>query len=74
MGEKVTIPMTLVKEALKNVSFIGGMDHCICREANKCTDFPQDFGCLFFFDIINPSIQALQFLLVRNNINFLIRL
>ena len=36
-----------IKESLKNISFIGGMDHCLCREANKCKDYPQDFGCLF---------------------------
>lgn len=47
MGEKTTIPMDMLKESLKNISFIGGMDHCLCREANDCKDYPQDFGCLF---------------------------
>ncbi len=46
-GEKVIVPMDMLKESLKGISFIGGMDHCLCREANKCKDYPQDFGCLF---------------------------
>ena len=46
-GEKVIIPIEMLKESLKNVTFIGGLDHCLCREANKCKDYPQDFGCLF---------------------------
>lgn len=46
-SEKVVVPLDLIKESLKNVSFIGGMDSCLCRQANDCTDFPQDLGCLF---------------------------
>ena len=46
-GEKVIVPMDMLKESLKGITFIGGMDHCICRESNKCKDFPRDFGCLF---------------------------
>ena len=46
-GEKVVVPMDLIKESLKNVTFIGGMDTCLCRESNECSDYPRDFGCLF---------------------------
>lgn len=46
-SKKVVIPMDLIKESLKNVTFIGGMDSCLCREANDCQDFPHDMGCLF---------------------------
>lgn len=46
-SQKVIVPMDMLKESLKNMTFIGGMDHCLCREANNCKDFPQDFGCLF---------------------------
>ena len=46
-SEKVVVPMQLVKESLKNVTFIGGMDSCLCREANGCKDYPADVGCLF---------------------------
>ena len=46
-SEKVVIPMDLLKETLKKVNFIGGMDTCLCRESNGCTDYPRDLGCLF---------------------------
>ncbi len=46
-AEKVVIPMDLIKESLRNVTFIGGMDGCLCREANDCSSFPHDVGCLF---------------------------
>jgi len=46
-GEKVIVPMDMVKQSLKNVTFIGGMDTCLCRESNDCTDYPRDLGCLF---------------------------
>ncbi len=46
-SEKVVIPMDMIKASLKNATFIGGMDSCLCREANDCKDFPHDVGCLF---------------------------
>ncbi len=46
-SQKVVVPMELIKKSLKNASFIGGMDSCLCREANDCKDFPHDVGCLF---------------------------
>ena len=46
-SDKVTVPLDLIKESLKHVTFIGGMDECLCRQANDCQDYPQDLGCLF---------------------------
>ncbi len=46
-SEKVEVPLDMLKESLKNVTFIAGMDTCLCREANGCKDFPHDLGCLF---------------------------
>lgn len=46
-GEKVTVPMDIIKESLKHATFIGGMNECLCRQANDCKDYPQDVGCLF---------------------------
>ncbi len=46
-SEKVVVPMDMIKASLKNATFIGGMDSCLCREANDCKDFPHDVGCLF---------------------------
>lgn len=46
-SEKVVVPLDLIKESLKDVTFIGGMDECLCRQANDCQDYPKDLGCLF---------------------------
>ncbi len=46
-SEKIVMPIDLIKKSLKNTTFIGGMDSCLCREANECKDFPHDVGCLF---------------------------
>ena len=46
-SRKVIVPIDLLKQSLKDAEFIGGMDTCVCREANGCQDFPHDLGCLF---------------------------
>ena len=46
-GEKVVVPMDMLKETLKKVEYIAGMDTCLCRQSNGCTDYPIDLGCLF---------------------------
>ena len=46
-GEKVVLPIELIKESLKHVSYIAGMNTCLCREANECKDYPVDLACLF---------------------------
>ena len=46
-GEKVIVPLDVIKASLKNADFIGGMDSCLCREANDCKDYPHNLGCLF---------------------------
>lgn len=46
-GEKTVIPMDMIKESLKSVDYIAGMNSCLCRDANDCADYPHDLGCLF---------------------------
>lgn len=46
-SEKVVVPMDLIKESLRHVDYISGMDTCLCREANDCEDYPKDVACLF---------------------------
>ena len=45
-GEKVVVPLDLIKESLKKVDYIAGMDGCLCRQANECKDFPADLVLL----------------------------
>lgn len=56
-SEKVILPIDMLKESLKNATFIGGMDTCLCRESNGCKDFPHDLGCLFLGEIGRTVIQ-----------------
>lgn len=46
-GEKVVLPIDLIKESLKHVDYISGMKTCLCREANDCEDYPVDVACIF---------------------------
>lgn len=46
-GEKVVLPIDLIKETLKHVKYISGMKTCLCREANDCEDYPVDVACIF---------------------------
>lgn len=46
-AEKVTLPVDMLKEALRKSSFIAGMNCCLCRQSNICKDYPIDLGCLF---------------------------
>ena len=41
------VPMYIIKESLKKVTYIAGMDTCLCREATDCQDYPKDIACLF---------------------------
>lgn len=46
-GEKVVLPIDLIKESLKHMKYISGMKTCLCREANDCEDYPVDVACIF---------------------------
>lgn len=44
---KVTVPMDLVKRAIMEASYIGGMKACLCRDGQDCQNYPHDLACLF---------------------------
>ena len=46
-SEKTVVPLDMIKESLKKVDYIAGMNECLCRNANDCKDYPHDLGCLF---------------------------
>ena len=56
-AEKVVVPLELIKESLKKVDYIVGMDGCLCRQANGCEDFPHDLGCLFMGDAARAVVK-----------------
>ncbi len=46
-SEKTVVPLDMIRESLKNIDYIAGMNSCLCRDANDCKDYPHDLGCLF---------------------------
>ena len=46
-SEKTIVPMDMIRDSLKKVEYIVGMDSCLCRDATDCADYPHDLGCLF---------------------------
>ncbi len=56
-GEKVVVPMDMIKESLKSIDYIAGMDSCLCRDANDCKDFPHDLGCLFLGEAAKAVVK-----------------
>jgi Pyruvate/2-oxoacid:ferredoxin oxidoreductase delta subunit len=46
-GESMTLPIDLVKDMLRNASYIASANACICRDANSCSNFPKEVCCLF---------------------------
>ena len=56
-SQKVVIPLELIKESLKKVSYIAGMNECLCRDANDCEDYPHDLGCLFLGEAAKTVVK-----------------
>ena len=45
--ETTIIPSQLVEYYINQANHIWIMDFCICREGDKCQDYPRDLGCIF---------------------------
>ena len=56
-GEKVVVPLDMIKESLKSVTYIAGMDECLCRDANDCKDYPHSLGCLFLGEAAKVAVK-----------------
>lgn len=53
------LPSFIAEHFVEKSSFRFIMDSCICREAEGCTDYPHDIGCLFLGEGargINPKL------------------
>ncbi len=58
-GEDLVVPSDIIRETVKR--FKGGaiMNFCICRESNRCDDYPRELGCMFLgpgAERISPSL------------------
>lgn len=56
-GEKTVIPIDMIKKSLENVTYIAGMDGCLCREANDCKEYAHDLGCLFLGEAAKAVVK-----------------
>lgn len=56
-SQKTIVPMDIIKESLKKVDYIAGMDSCLCRDANGCKDYPHDLGCLFLGEAAKTVVK-----------------
>jgi len=45
--ESMIIPFQVVEHYINKASHHWVMNFCICREGDKCQDYPRDLGCLF---------------------------
>ncbi len=46
-SKSVVMPIDMMKKAVSEASYRAIMNKCICRDSNKCADYPQDLGCVF---------------------------
>lgn len=43
----VVVPYDLVRKAIMEAKYIGGMKECLCRAGQNCQNYPHDLACLF---------------------------
>lgn len=57
--ESMVLPSQVVDYFIEKASYHWIMNFCICREAEKCQNYPRDLGCLFLGEAasrINPRL------------------
>ena len=55
----LVLPSQIVDHFIEKADYHWIMDRCICRDAEKCEDYPMDLGCLFLGEAalgINPQL------------------
>ena len=57
--KETVLPSQVVDYFIEHANYHWIMNFCMCRESNKCKDYPRDLGCLFLGEAttkINPNI------------------
>jgi len=57
--EDVVLPSQVVEHFIEQASYHWVMNFCICRDGDRCEDYPNDLGCLFLGEAvlqINPRL------------------
>jgi NAD-dependent dihydropyrimidine dehydrogenase PreA subunit len=58
-SENIILPSKVIEHFIEKANYLWIMNTCICREGDKCKDFPVDLGCLFLGEAamdINPKL------------------
>ncbi len=56
-AQQVTLPIDLMKKAVKDAEYRAIMHRCICREAQGCQNYPLEIGCLFLGDAAKICVK-----------------
>lgn len=51
------LPIQLVKKAIQETEHLYIIHKCLCRDGNKCKDYPIDFGCLFMGEASKVTVE-----------------
>ena len=51
----ITVPIDLMKKAVKEAAYRAAMNTCICRDAYQCNNYPHDLGV---FSLVKPLKYA----------------
>ncbi len=57
--EEMVLPSQVVEHFIRQANTLWIMNHCLCRDASGCDDYPIELGCLFLgqaADGINPEL------------------
>ena len=66
--EKTVIPLEMIKESLKKIDYIAGMDSCLCRDANDCKDYIAVDGIQNVIKILGVKFNKNIFKQIEKNI------
>ena len=45
--QDMALPVEVIDHFIEKSCYRAIMNFCICRDSNKCKDYPRDFGCMF---------------------------
>jgi len=57
-SENIVLPSQIINRFIEKSNYRFIMNFCICRQSNKCEDYPREYGCMFLGEAateINPK-------------------
>ena len=50
--EDLVIPSKIIEKFIDEAKYLWIMNFCLCRDANKCENYPKELGCLFLGEAV----------------------